>query len=227
MPPPFILGALPNTCSTALQQPFYFGAAARTSIILLRLGWCFLSPEWHNLRWNEEAAGSEQDQSGMSSTKLVNDWICAIEGPYRFVSWWMRWMRWNGGLPRVCRGRAVLHADLLYPAMCDVFTLASVFMSVVFVCDDGEGGGVSQPAFVRVPLEAWSRLFLWWWWRGLVRGCWRMQEGVNSRSSNAVFRFSSGYHNMSKTFTFLKSLQTDWEELGLQLPSLLLGCLIQ
>lgn len=31
---------------------------------------------------------------------------------------------------------------------------------IVFVCDGGEGGGVSEPALVRVPLEAWLCVFL-------------------------------------------------------------------
>ena len=47
----------------------------------------------------------------------------------------------------------------------DALTLAYAFACVchrvcVCVCDGGEGGGVSEPAPVRVPLEAWLCVFL-------------------------------------------------------------------
>lgn len=61
----------------------------------------------------------------------------------------------------------------------DALTLAYVVVRVCvcveFVCDGGERGGVSEPALVRVPPEAWLCLFLW---RGREvggGGCWRTQ----------------------------------------------------
>lgn len=51
----------------------------------------------------------------------------------------------------------------------DALTLAYVVVRVEFVCGRGEEGGVSEPALVRVPLEAWLCLFLWRG-RGLVGG---------------------------------------------------------
>lgn len=58
---------------------------------------------------------------------------------------------------------------------------------IVFVCDGGEGGGVSEPALVRVPLGAWLCVFLC----GGKEVRWSDVGGVRSRSSNAVSPFIS------------------------------------
>lgn len=58
---------------------------------------------------------------------------------------------------------------------------------IVFVCDGREGGGVSEPALVRVPLEAWLCVFLC----GEKEVRWSDGRGGGSRSSNAVSPFIS------------------------------------
>ncbi len=64
-------------------------------------------------------------------------------------------------LPEPSRPSCCLTCCLLQPAMRSRSLMSLyVCVCVVFVCDGGEGGGVSEPALVRVPLEAWLCVFL-------------------------------------------------------------------
>lgn len=64
-------------------------------------------------------------------------------------------------LPRACQHPTVLHDALHAVAFSrSSGALTCAYDQVVFACDGGEGGGVSEPAPMRAPLEAWPRSVL-------------------------------------------------------------------
>lgn len=73
---PFSLEPLPNTCATALERLFYFGAAAQTSIILFCLRWCISVHNdiiYSETREEEKkAVASDQGIDLKSSAKFTN-----------------------------------------------------------------------------------------------------------------------------------------------------------